>query len=281
MLRGELVSCDSMQLYRGMDIGTAKPTSTERELVPHHLLDVLDPNEKCSAARYRDLAKPQIDALFTNGIQPILCGGTGLYIDALTKPRGFSIEGDSALREDLASMDKQLLHDKLAQLDPDSAVRLHVNDVRRVIRAIEVYQLTGITLTEQLKQDSMKMGDYQSMLFALDWPRELLYERIDRRVDEMMEEGLIDEVRRLLNAGIPVGSTALQAIGYKEIITVLCGHVRMEQAIDQIKQATRNYAKRQLTWFRRDSRVHWIEANNRSIDSIAGEMITIWKGNAQ
>lgn len=281
LLVAELVSCDSMQLYRGMDIGTAKPTPAERKLVPHHLLDVLDPTEKCSAVRYRDLAKPVINSLFSKGIQPVLCGGTGLYIDALTKPRSFSIEGDPILREELTSMGKQSLHDMLTQFDPDSAARLHVNDVRRVMRAVEVYRLTGRTLTEHLRKDTQKPGDYEAMLFALDWPRELLYERIDRRVDEMMEAGWIDEVKHLLNASFPTSSTALQAIGYKEIIAALSGKTNMENAINQIKQATRNYAKRQLTWFRRDDRVRWIKAETRSIDSISSEMLDIWRGSAQ
>ncbi len=274
LLGAELVSCDSMQLYRGMDIGTAKPTADERSRVPHHLIDALQPDENCSAARYRELALPIIRSLFEVGKQPVLCGGTGLYIDALTKPLGFSVEGDPAIRasferEAERPEGKQRLHARLREIDPDSAERLHENDVRRVIRALEVHALTGVTLTEQMARDAVRVGDYPAWLYALDWPRDVLYARIDARVDAMIEQGLIGEVENLLQTGLSRDGTAMQAIGYKEIAAALSGEISMKHAVDQIKQATRNYAKRQLTWFRRDKRVTWIPAEGCSADEIA------------
>lgn len=271
---GELVSCDSMQLYRGMDIGTAKPTDEERSMVRHHMIDVLDPGEPCSAAAYREMAKTVLDALFMDGAQPVLCGGTGLYINALTKPLGFSGEGDPALRAELARQSPEELYRQLERIDPQSAKRLHANDVRRVIRAIEVFHVSGRTLTEQMRADQERTADYSARLFALEWPRDVLYARIDRRVDDMVERGLIGEVRSLLDAGLAPGSTAMQAIGYKEIASALSGEIGdMRQAIEQIKQRTRNYAKRQLTWFRRDERVRWIPAQRRTIGQIIDEVM--------
>lgn len=279
---GAVVSCDSMQLYRSMDIGTAKPTSGEMAGVQHHMVDVLDPSEACSAAAYREMAKPIIDGLFECGIRPVLCGGTGLYIDALTKPLGFSIQGDPEVRAGLERIaagpnGKAALHGMLSGIDPESADRLHENDVRRVIRAIEVHRLTGLTLTEQMKLDAGRASDYPAKLFALDWPRDVLYARIDRRVDLMIAQGLVREVQALLDHGLPRDSTAMQAIGYKEIVRALDGEITMQTAIDDIKQGTRNYAKRQLTWFRRDDRVRWLEADGRTIAQITDKIMEVLK----
>ncbi|MDL2205950.1 tRNA (adenosine(37)-N6)-dimethylallyltransferase MiaA [Eubacteriales bacterium OttesenSCG-928-N13] len=277
-LGGALVSCDSMQLYKGMDIGTAKPSAEERSSVPHFMLDMIEPDQTCSAAMYRAMAKPTLDSLFERNVQPVLCGGTGLYIDALTKPLGFAIEGDTEYRNQLSALSKEQLHQMLTEIDPDSANRLHVNDTRRVIRALEVHAITGQTLTERNRLDAERPGDYPAQLFALDWPREMLYDRINRRVDEMMERGLLQEVARLLDSGLSAGGTAMQAIGYKELVQVLRGDSSLSTAVERIKQATRNYAKRQLTWFRRDKRVHWIPAQDRPIDLIAQEIIDILGG---
>jgi len=275
-ISGALVSCDSMQLYRGMDIGTAKPFARERAAVEHFMIDVLDPDERCSAAAYREMATPIIERLFSLGVQPVLCGGTGLYIDALTRPLGFSVEGDAAVRAELAAIldekgGKQRLHDMLAAADPESARRLHENDTRRVIRALEVIRLTGYTLTEQARHDAERVGDFRARLFAPDWPRDALYRRIDRRVDEMIERGLVEEVRSLMDA-LPPGATAMQAIGYKEIVRALRGGCSLDDAISDIKRGTRNYAKRQLTWFRRDPRVRWIPAEGRAPGAIVDEI---------
>ncbi len=278
-INGQVISSDSMQIYRGMDIGTAKPTEEEMCGIPHHLLSVAEPGEKYSAAAYRELANQAIQSVYAAGQQPVVCGGTGLYIDALTKPMSFAEHtGDDELRAELTALSetavgKWQLHNMLKEVDPESAARLHVNDVRRVIRAIEVYRTTGRTITEQARLDQEREGDYAVVMFALSWPREVLYDRINRRVDLMIEQGLVREVQTLLENGLSEGGTAMQALGYKEIVAALQGKISMGEAIEAIKQGSRHYAKRQLTWFRHDERVHWIEAQGKTLDQIVDEMI--------
>lgn len=273
---GEVVSADSMQIYRGMDVLSAMPTAAEMRGVKHHMLGVADPSEKYSAATYRDRANEVIADILDRGKRVVVCGGTGLYIDALTRPLSFSERSDEKLHDELLRMadepgGRTRLHRMLEEIDPDSAMRLHENDVRRVARAIEIYRLTGVTQTEQASLDAQREGDYDEQVFALEWPREMLYERISRRVDAMLATGLIDEVRRLKrdSARYP---TAAQAIGYKEIAAALDGRMDMAEAVERVKQATRNYAKRQLTWLRRDGRTQWISAENRTPAEIAEEI---------
>ena len=273
---GEVVSADSMQIYRGMDVLSAMPTAAEMRGVKHHMLGVADPSEKYSAVTYRDRANEVIADILARGERVVVCGGTGLYIDALTRPLSFSERSDEKLHDELLRMadepgGRTRLHRMLEEIDPDSAMRLHENDVRRVARAIEIYRLTGVTQTEQARLDAQREGDYDEQVFALEWPREMLYERISRRVDAMLAAGLIDEVRRLKrdSARYP---TAAQAIGYKEIAAALDGRMDMDEAVEQVKQATRNYAKRQLTWLRRDGRTQWISAENRTPAEIAEEI---------
>lgn len=273
---GEVVSADSMQIYRGMDVLSAMPTAAEMRGVKHHMLGVADPSEKYSAATYRDRANEVIADILARGKRVVVCGGNGLYIDALTRPLSFSERSDEKLHDELLRMadepgGRTRLHRMLEEIDPDSAKRLHENDVRRVARAIEIYRLTGVTQTEQARLDAQREGDYDEQVFALEWPREMLYERISRRVDAMLAAGLIDEVRRLKHdsARYP---TAAQAIGYKEIAAALDGRMDMDEAVERVKQATRNYAKRQLTWLRRDGRTQWISAENRTPAEIAEEI---------
>ncbi len=280
LVNGEVVSADSMQVYHGMEILSATPSKREMQGVPHHMMGVFSTNERCSAAEYRNRANAAIGDIFGRGKQPILCGGTGLYIDAITRPMRFSEKSDEKMHSELLSMadepgGKTKLHEMLAQIDPQSAARLHENDVRRVVRAIEIYRLTGKTQTEQSREDAQREGDYSESIFALDWPRDVLYERISRRVDEMLAQGLIEEVQTLMrqNGESP---TAVQAIGYKEIAAALEGRVSMNQAIEDVKQATRNYAKRQITWLRRDSRTIWISAQEKSPDALAKEIAEKW-----
>ena len=275
---GEVVSCDSMQVYRGMDIGTAKPALAERRGIPHHMLDLVDPTENYSVSAFREQAASVIGDILARGRQPVLCGGTGLYIDALTKPMAFSEESSEEIRNELRAIaaqpdGKRRLHEALEQIDPDSAARLHENDLRRVMRAIEIYRLTGRTMTEQMAIDRQREGDYRADLFALEWPREALYERINRRVDQMMEKGLTEEVKALLSRGVPPESTAMQALGYKEIAAALNGRCSIEEAVEAVKMGTRRYAKRQITWLRRDGRVHWIPAQDRQTDEIVFEIM--------
>ncbi len=267
-----------MQIYRGMDVGTAKPTLEERRGIPHHMIDIIDPGESYSASRFKEDAAACIGDILSRGKRPVLCGGTGLYIDALTRPMDFALPSDPALREALNAVSqrengKKILHAMLEEIDPESAARLHPNDVRRVARAIEIYRLTGHTMTEQMALDRQREGDYEVTFFALDWPRDVLYDRIDRRVDQMMACGLADEVKRLLANGLSADSTAMQALGYKEIVMALDGKCDMSEAVEEIKLGSRHYAKRQLTWLRRDGRARFIDAQDRTTDDIVQIMM--------
>ena len=280
---GEVISADSMQIYRGMDILSARPTQAEMGGIAHHLLGFADPAEKFSAPKYRELARKKIDEIHARGHLPVLCGGTGLYINAVIRPMDFSEKCDENLRRELMDIAQQSggrarLHAMLAEIDPESAARLHENDVRRVTRAIEVYRLTGVTQTRQMQLDAQREGDYDVAMFALEWPRNVLYDRIDRRVDRMLAAGLVSEVMRL-RADERAHPTALQAIGYKEISAALDGAISMDEAVRLTKQASRNYAKKQMTWFRRDAHTIWISAEGKTPSQIAEEMCTYLEEN--
>ena len=277
LIGGEVVSADSMQIYRGMDVLSAKPTAAEMDGIPHHMLGIADPKEKFSAAKYRDMAKEIISGIIARGNMPVICGGTGLYINAVTRPMEFSEKCDDTLRKELLAMadmpgGREKLHGILKEIDPEAAQKLHPNDVRRVTRAIEVFRLTGVTQSEQARIDAQREGDYDETFFALSWPRDVLYERINRRVDIMLENGLVDEVRAL-RRDEENHPTALQAIGYKEIAAALDGRMTMEEAVNLVKQLSRNYAKKQMTWFQRDPRAVWIDAENKTADAVTNEMI--------
>ena len=277
LIGGEVISADSMQIYSGMGILSAVPTAREMDGVPHHLMGCVDPASGYSADAYREDAKARIAEVLSRGRVPVLCGGTGLYIDAVTRPMSFSSQrSDEARHRELLALAEQpggrrRLHDMLRAVDPDSAARLHENDVRRVSRALEVYRLTGVTLTEHTRLDRDREGDFREIIFAPDWPREALYNRIDARVDAMLAAGLVDEVRALM-ADESSHPTAIQAIGYKEIAAALRGEMPMEKAVYLTKKASRNLAKRQLTWFRRDTRVIWLPAEGESAASLAMRM---------
>ena len=261
-LGGEVVSADSMQLYRGMDVGTAKPTAEERAGVPHHMLDVADPGEDYAVSRYGEEAAACVEDILVRGKLPIVCGGTGLYIDGLMRSGGFRESGvPTGLRARLQAEwaeDPDALRAELARVDPPSAARLHPNDQRRILRALEVYRQTGGTITEHNDYTRSLPPRYEGIFLALNCAsRQTLYDRIDRRVDVMLAQGLLDEVRALRAAGALRG-TAAQAIGYKEFSAYLDGEGTLEEAADLVRQRSRNYAKRQLSWFRRDGRYHWI-----------------------
>ena len=275
---GQIISADSMQIYRGMDIGTATPSLEERGEIRHHMLSMIPPDTDYTAAMYKEETTTIIADLSSKGIPVVLCGGSGLYIDALTRPMDMAVESDEALRSELREIaagenGKRILHDELKRVDPVSAARLHENDVRRVIRAIEVYRLTGRTMTEQNALDQKRTGTYDVSLYALQWSREALYSRINRRVDEMVEHGLVEEVQTLLEQDLPAGCTAMQAIGYKEISEALHGRCSMSDAVELVKQSSRRYAKRQITWFRRDTRTVWIEAEGKTPAELAEEIL--------
>ena len=264
---GEIVSADSMQIYRGMDIGTAKATRAERAEAVHHMLDVAEPWEDYSVSRYVREASAVCDRLLAEGRTPILVGGTGLYIDSLLAGREFSgrQEGDETLRRELGEeydrIGGEAMRERLRAFDPERAAKLHPGDKRRIVRAIEVYRLTGKTITRHDAETRALPPRYESLRFVLNYAdRADLYARIDARVDEMLREGLFDEVAGLLAAGLSPACTAMQAIGYKETALALSGAISREEAAAQIKQNSRRYAKRQLTWFGRDAgarRITW------------------------
>ena len=261
---GEVVSADSMQIYRRMDIGTAKPTRAEMRGVPHHMLDVADPEEDFSVARYVELAAACVDGILARGKLPIVAGGTGLYIDSLLSGRTFArFDPDSPLRreleEELARRGGAALLKELARVDPDTAARLHPNDGKRIVRALEVYRSTGTTLTEHNAMTRSLPPRYDALTLTLAFQRrEDMWARIDRRVDQMMADGLVDEVRALLDSGVPDRCTAMQAIGYKEMAAALRGDGDTARAAEEIKLRSRQYAKRQLTWFRRNPDARWL-----------------------
>ena len=260
---GEVVSADSMQVYRGMDIGTAKPTREEMGGVPHHMIDVADPWEDYSVARYVDQAVPIVDGILARGKLPILAGGTGLYIDNLIAGRRFApFPGRDGLRRQLQDRAEveglPALLAELARVDPESAARLHPNDGKRIIRALEVYLATGKTISQHNRESQAVPNRYTPLTIALNFrDRADLWARIDRRVDEMMARGLEGEVRGLLDRGISPQCTAMQAIGYKEMAAAILEGRPAAEGAEEVKLRSRQYAKRQLTWFRRNGDAHW------------------------
>lgn len=273
---GEIVSADSMQIYKGMDILSAKPTTSEIQSVRHHMIGVIDTSAYFSASHFREMAQPIIEEIKARGKTPLLCGGTGLYIDAVTRGMRFSEKSDEGLRSELKAISEKpggemVLHNMLSNLDPEAAQKYPPGDVRRVIRSIEINKLTGMTRKEQEYRDSLIEDTYDARLFAIDWPRDQLYDRINRRVDIMVKEGLINEVSSLMKEIEKGETTSVQAIGYKEIAQALKGEIAMSDAIERLKTATRNYAKRQITWFKRDARVTWLPVQEANLlaDTIA------------
>lgn len=263
MLDGEVVSCDSMQVYKGMDIGTAKPTLAERKNIPHHMLDVAEPWEDFSVSRYCEMATPIVDDILARGKTAIIAGGTGLYMDALIRGNSFAPYPSTGRRQELEQLAETEGIDavlcQLRQVDPESAERLHPGDKKRIIRAMEVYLETGTTITEHNRKTQELPDRFSPLWFALeDENRGDLYDRIDSRVLKMLDTGLISEIQELLNSGIPEKATAMQAIGYKEFVDALQGRCTIQEATALVQQASRHYAKRQLTWFRRNPAMHWL-----------------------
>ena len=262
-LDGEVVSCDSMQVYKGMDIGTAKPTSEEMENIPHHMLSVAEPWEDFSVGKYCQMAAPIVDDILARGKTAIIVGGTGLYMDALIRGNDFAPVPSTGRREELERLAEaegiEAVIEKLRAVDPESADRLHPSDQKRIIRAMEVYLETGETIAEHNRKTQLIPPRYDPVWFALeDADRANLYARIDKRVGIMLEQGLIAEIQGLLDAGIPEKCTAMQAIGYKEFVDAIQGRSSMETATALVQQSSRKYAKRQLTWFRRNPAIHWL-----------------------
>ena len=273
-LNGEVISCDSMQIYKRMDIGTAKPTLDEMQGIPHHMLGVAEPEEDFSVSRYCEMAVPILDDILARGKTAIIAGGTGLYMDSLIRGNDFAPVPATGhrqrLEEELLSTGLDAMLAKLAAIDPEAAERSQRNP-RRIIRALEVYCETGETITAHNLKTQAIPPRYSPLWLGLDFdPRALLYDRIDRRVTLMLEAGLEKEIRDLLSSGLDKRCTALQAIGYKEFVAALEGSCTMEEAADEVRAASRRYAKRQLTWFRRNKSMHWL-TRREGMD--AGEII--------
>lgn len=271
---GEIISADSMQVYVGMDIGTAKPARTDRAAVRHHLLDVCLPDDPMSVARYCELAKAAYEDIRKRGKVAIIAGGTGLYIDAAT--RGFlfpEAEADEGLRKNLYARAEAegaaALHKELEEVDVEAALRIHPNDARRIVRALEVYVRSGRPISELQRQDSQNSG-IPARFYGLRTERAALVRRIEARVDRMMDDGLLDEVGRLVEQGYGNSKVAMQAIGYKELLAYIEGKSSLEEAVDRIKAETRKYAKRQMTWFKRYEDITWYDSMEQDADTIAG-----------
>ncbi len=258
---GEVVSCDSMQVYRRMDIGTAKPTPEEQEGIVHHMIDVAEPDEDFSVSKYCAMAAPIVDDIVARGKTAIIAGGTGLYMDSLIKGNDFAPFPATGVREKLEAQAEAEgiapLRARLETIDPEAAARAHDN--RRVIRALEVFLETGETITEHNRRTQAIPPKYRPVWLGLDFAeRSELYRRIDLRVGFMLEQGLVQEIQDLLRSGVSPSATAMQAIGYKEFVAALNGEMSIEQAADDVRKFSRHYAKRQLTWFRRNKNIHWL-----------------------
>lgn len=279
-LDGEIISADSMQVYRGMDIGTAKPSSAERKKYRYHLIDVVDPSENFSAAEYQKLARQAIRAVVAQQKMPLLVGGSGLYvraaIDPLEFPPGYlDSPGRERLERELEEKGQAYLYEKLQTIDPEAAQKIHPRNVRRIIRALEAMQDKDLKFSQLQKNWASWESIYNIQSFGLTVCRKRLYREIEQRVDQMLANGLLEEVKALLAAKKLERSTAAQALGYKEIIAHLKGEFTLEQAVDLIKQRTRRYAKRQLTWFRRDPRIRWISLDEKTYFQAAEEIVKL------
>ena len=272
-LNGEVVSCDSMYVYKYMNIGTAKPSEEEMQGIVHHMIDVCEPTEDFSVSRYTEMATPIVDDILARGKTAIVAGGTGLYMDSLIRGNDFSPVPATGQREALEAQLQELgvipLLARLQEIDPEASEKSQGNP-RRIIRALEVYLETGETITAHNRRTQAIPPRYDPLWLGLDFSsRKTLYDRIDRRVEIMLEQGLPEEIRQLLDSGIPKACTAMQAIGYKEFVDALDGKISMEDAVAQVQQSSRRYAKRQLTWFRRNQQMHWlIREGHEGMDEI-------------
>lgn len=275
---GEIISADSIQVYKGMDIGSAKVTKEEMCGIRHHLIDVLAPSEEFNITVFQRLAKAAIEDIYSRGKVPILAGGTGFYIQSVLYDIDFTEnEENSEIREELVRISleengKDILFDMLREIDPKSAASIDKNNVKRIIRAIEFYKLSGKKISEHNEEQSKKEAAYNASFFVLTDDRKVLYERIDRRVDKMISDGLVDEVKALLKSGMTKDMVSMQGIGYKEIVSYLNGEITLDEAVYIIKRDTRHFAKRQITWFKREKDVIWFDRSIMSEDEIIKAM---------
>ncbi|HEY6951016.1 MAG TPA: tRNA (adenosine(37)-N6)-dimethylallyltransferase MiaA [Bacteroidota bacterium] len=273
-LNGEIVSADSRQIYRHLDIGTAKPTKEERKRIPHHFIDILDLSEDYSAGKFGGVARETILDILGRGKQPILVGGSGLYIKAVTQGLFDGPEKNTEIRNQLETLLKEegpdTLLATLERIDPESAVRMERSKPRRIIRALEVYYVTGVPISKFHREQSTP-PPFEVHQFGLDWPRDILYRRINDRVDAMLSGGLVGEVKQLLARGYGKGLNALNTVGYKEVLDYLGGNLDYDEAVNLMKRNTRRFAKRQMTWFRADKSITWIKlSDSQSVENVAG-----------
>lgn len=277
---GEIISADSMQVYRHMDIGSAKIKKEEMEGVPHYLIDVLDPEEEFNVTVFQKMAKEAVEEIYSHGHIPIVAGGTGFYIQALLYDIDFTENGeDTSIRMELEKLGQErgaeYLHNLLRDIDPDSAEEIHENNLKRVIRAIEYYRQTGERISEHNKREREKNSPYNFLYYVVNTDRARLYERIDRRVDLMLEQGLVEEVMHLKDMGLTRDMVSMQGLGYKEILDYLQGICTLEEAIYVLKRDTRHFAKRQITWFKRERDVRWLNLPdfNNDLDQVQLKML--------
>jgi tRNA dimethylallyltransferase len=280
---GEIISADSMQVYKHMDIGSAKIRPEEMQGVPHYLVDVLEPSEEFHVVRFQEMAKQAMKEIRSHGHIPILVGGTGFYIQAIVNDIDFTENEASPYRQELEQLAEEKgaawLHEKLREVDPESAQAIHANNVKRVIRALEFYRMTGTKISAHNEEQREKASPYNFAYFVLNDDRAKLYARIEQRIDEMLSEGLVDEVRRLKQMGYHRGMVSMQGLGYKEILAYLDGECTLEEAVEILKRDTRHFAKRQLTWFRREREVIWMEKEEYAYDeqAILSAMLEVLK----
>ena len=270
-VNGEIISADSMQVYKKMDIGSAKIRPEDMQGVKHYLVDVLDPEEEFHIVKFQQMAKEAMEEIYAKGKIPILVGGTGFYIQAVTRDIDFTeAEQENSYRTELEALAEEkgaeYLHEMLRKVDPASADSIHANNVKRVIRALEFYHQNGTPISAHNEEQKKQVSPYDLAYFVLNAPRDILYERIDKRVDQMMDEGLVKEVEELRNDGCHRGMVSMQGLGYKEILAYLEGEYHLEEAVRILKRDTRHFAKRQLTWFRRESDVIWVDKDRFNWD---------------
>ena len=283
-LNGEVVSCDSMQIYKGMDIASAKPTTDEMKGIPHHMIGIAEMSESYSVARYVDEAKRVISDIHSRNKMPILVGGTGLYFSSLVDNLTFAEEEDTSelrakLTAEAAEIGNEAMLKKLHEIDPEYAETLHPNNLKRIIRALEVYYSSGVTMTEQQRRSRANPSEYDLTAIGIRFEnRELLYERINKRVDIMLENGLLDEAKESMSDGL---ATSAQAIGHKELIPFLKGECTLDEAVESLKRETRRYAKRQMTWFNRDERISWITADEADLKKLLENSIKVLEINGK
>lgn len=282
-LNGEIISADSMQIYKHMDIGTAKPNKEEMAGIPHYMLDFLEIGEKFSVAQYKDMAMKYVEDIFKRGKTPIIVGGTGLYINSITDEINYDekAEENNEIRKELEEIAKkygnEVLYEELKKVDEEAVSRIHLNDTKRIIRALEVFRTTGITITEHQKMSKQNDKKYDYKIVGLYLEREKLYERINKRVDLMMEAGLLEEAKDIINMVKEQGRlTSFQAIGYKEFVPYFNGECSLEESVNNIKQESRRYAKRQITWFKRTNGLTWFDMSN-NFDEVIKDIIKFYK----